>query len=70
MEFWLENRVKEVDHVICCDYEEDIFERNIKEGKSKFPDVKLYSANFSFSRIKSPFSVNKILTDTVSIKAG
>lgn len=47
---WLENRIKEVDDVIYCDYEDDIFERNIKEGKSKFRQVKLYSTNFSFSK--------------------
>jgi hypothetical protein len=47
---WLENRVNEVDDIIYCDYEEDIFERNIEEGKSKFRQVKLYSSNFSFSR--------------------
>jgi len=47
---WLENRVKEVDDVIYCDYEDDIFERNIEQGKSKFRQVKLYSSNFSFSK--------------------
>src|SRR3982751_3295189 len=47
---WLENRVKEVDDVIYCDYEDDIIERNIEQGKSKFRQVKLYSSNFSFSK--------------------
>jgi hypothetical protein len=47
---WLENRVNEVDDVIFCDYEDDIFERNIEKGKSKFRQVKLYSTNFSFSK--------------------
>lgn len=47
---WLENRVNEVGDVIYCDYEDDIFERNIEQGKSKFRQVKLYSSNFSFSQ--------------------
>jgi hypothetical protein len=47
---WLENRVNEVDDVIYCDYEDDIFQRNIEQGKSKFRQVKLYSSNFSFSK--------------------
>ncbi len=38
---WVENRVNEVDDVIYCDYEDDIFERNIEQGKSKFRQVKL-----------------------------
>jgi hypothetical protein len=47
---WLENRINEVDDIIYCDYEDDIFERNIKEGKALFRQVKLYSSNFSFSK--------------------
>jgi len=47
---WLENRVNEVDDIIYCDFEDDIFERNIEQGKSKFRQVKLYSTNFSFSK--------------------
>lgn len=47
---WLDNRVNEVNDVIYCDYEDDIFERNIEQGKSKFRQVKLYSSNFSFSK--------------------
>lgn len=47
---WLENRVNSVNDIIYCDYEEDIFERNIERSKSKFRQVKLYSSNFSFAR--------------------
>ncbi len=47
---WLENRINRVDDVIYCDYEDDIFERNITDGTSKFRQVKLYSKNFSFSQ--------------------
>lgn len=47
---WLENRINEVDDIIYCDYEDDIFERNIEQGKSKFRQIKLYSSNFSFSK--------------------
>jgi len=47
---WLENRISETDERIYCDNEEDIFQRNIATGESKFRQVKLYSSNFSFSR--------------------
>jgi hypothetical protein len=47
---WLENRINEVNERIYCDYEEDIFQRNISAGESKFRQVKLYSSNFSFSK--------------------
>ncbi len=47
---WIENRINKVDEVIYCDYEEDIFQRNLKAGKAKFRQIKLYSSNFSFSR--------------------
>lgn len=46
----MENRVNEVEDIIYCDYEDDIFERNIEQGKSKFRQIKLYSSNFSFSK--------------------
>ncbi len=47
---WLENRINQVDETIYCDYEEDIFQRDIEKRKSKFRQVKLYSSNFSFSK--------------------
>ncbi|KAB2915995.1 MAG: hypothetical protein F9K23_09695 [Bacteroidetes bacterium] len=47
---WIENRIKKIDEVIYCDYEDDIFQRNLKEEKVKFRQIKLYSSNFSFSK--------------------
>ncbi|MDJ1498918.1 hypothetical protein QNI19_38680 [Cytophagaceae bacterium DM2B3-1] len=47
---WLENRINGTDEVIYCDYEEDIFVRNVDRRESKFRQIKLYSTNFSFSR--------------------
>lgn len=44
------NRIEEKNEIIYCDYEEDIFERNIKGGISTFTQIKLYSSNFSFSK--------------------
>jgi hypothetical protein len=49
LETWLMNRVNNVDEVIYCDFEEDIFTRNIEKRQSKFHQIKLYSSNFSFS---------------------
>jgi len=46
---WLENRLAQNDVQIYCDYEEDVFERNVSEKKSTFRQVKLYSNNFSFT---------------------
>lgn len=47
---WIKNRIEKIDEVIYCDYEDDIFQRNLKEGKVKFRQIKLYSSNFSFSK--------------------
>jgi hypothetical protein len=47
---WLENRIQEKDEDIFCDYEEDIFQRDIYAGIAKFRQIKLYSRNFSFSK--------------------
>lgn len=49
LEDWLENRIANTDEIIYCDYEDDILARNIKKGKSKFTQIKLYSSDFSFS---------------------
>ncbi|AZA65539.1 hypothetical protein EG345_13035 [Chryseobacterium carnipullorum] len=50
LETWLRNRINKLDEVIYCDYEDDIFQRDLDKGASKFRQVKLYSSNFSFSR--------------------
>ncbi|MFC3199515.1 dsDNA nuclease domain-containing protein [Parapedobacter deserti] len=53
LESWLENYVKRGNHVIYCDYEEDIFLRDQKDWVSKFIQLKLYSSkNFSFSSVE------------------
>jgi hypothetical protein len=50
LESWLINRVEAKDELIYCDFEEDIFQRNLNDYKSKFRQIKLYnSKNFSFS---------------------
>ena len=34
LENWLRNKVNKVDEIIYCEYEDDIFQRNIEEGSS------------------------------------
>ncbi len=48
IEDWIQNRIGKRDDVIYCDYEDDIFARDLKQGTSKFTQVKLYSTDFSF----------------------
>lgn len=49
LEIWLSNKVNAIDENIYCEYEDDIFQQNINEGKSTFSQLKLYgSKNFSF----------------------
>jgi len=48
IENWLQNRIANKDEVIYCDFEDDIFARDLKQGTSKFTQVKLYSTDFSF----------------------
>lgn len=48
MEDWVQNRIANKDEIIYCDYEDDIFARDLKQGTSKFTQVKLYSTDFSF----------------------
>jgi hypothetical protein len=49
LESWLLNRVNNTDEIIYCDFEEDIFSRNLGKETSTFRQIKLYSTNFSFS---------------------
>ena len=50
LEVWLYNKVHGIDENIYCDFEDDIFQRNLKLFKSTFKQLKLYSSkNFSFS---------------------
>jgi hypothetical protein len=49
LENWLSNKVNKIEEVIYCEYEDDIFQRDIVAGTSKFIQIKLYgSKSFSF----------------------
>ena len=53
LENWLENYNSKNNEIIFCDYEEDIFQRDLDQWSSKFTQLKLYSSkNFSFSSIE------------------
>lgn len=50
LEVWLYNKVHGIDEHIYCDFEDDIFQRDLKLFKSTFKQLKLYSSkNFSFA---------------------
>ena len=50
LEIWLSNKIKNIDEIIYCDHEEDIFQRDLKEFKATFTQLKLYSSkHFSFA---------------------
>lgn len=49
LENWLSNKVNTVEEIIYCEYEDDIFQRDINAGASKFTQIKLYGSKpFSF----------------------
>lgn len=53
LEIWLSNKVTGIEEEIYCDYEEDIFQRDLKQYKSTFKQLKLYSSkNFSFASVE------------------
>ncbi|WP_433763703.1 hypothetical protein [Flavobacterium ginsenosidimutans] len=53
LETWVLNKVNGVEEVIYCDYEEDIFQRDLSEFKATFRQFKLYSSKkFSFSSLE------------------
>lgn len=53
LEVWLYNKVHGIEENIYCDFEEDIYQRDLKEYKSIFRQLKLYSSkNFSFSSVE------------------
>jgi hypothetical protein len=53
LEAWLENHLLKNTDVIYCDYEEDIFQRDLDKWNSKFTQLKLYSSkNFSFGSVE------------------
>lgn len=50
LETWLQNKNNGADEIIYCDYEEDIFQRDLSSFKATFKQLKLYSSkNFSFA---------------------
>lgn len=53
LETWIKNKVDGINEQIFCDYEEDIFQRDLSQYKTTFRQVKLYSSkNFSFTSIE------------------
>ncbi len=49
LETWISNFIEGVKEDIYCEFEEDIFQKDILTQKLKFRQIKLYSSNFSFS---------------------
>lgn len=50
LEIWLANKINKVDENIYCEYEEDIFQRDLNDFKATFRQIKLYSSKrFSLS---------------------
>ncbi len=49
LEAWVFNYLNNIKEDIYCEYEEDIFQKNIVNRGIKFRQIKLYSKNFSFS---------------------
>lgn len=49
LEDWIENRIIGGSCDIYCDYEDDIFARDISQKKSIFTQIKLYKTDFSFA---------------------
>ncbi|MEH6682701.1 MAG: hypothetical protein V7724_19315 [Sediminicola sp.] len=50
LEVWLYNKVHRINEHIYCDFEDDIFQRDLNSFKSTFKQLKLYSSkNFSFA---------------------
>lgn len=49
LETWISNFISNTKEDIYCEFEEDIFQRNLLAQKLTFRQIKLYSSNFSFS---------------------
>lgn len=49
LEAWIFNYINNIKEDIYCEYEEDIFQKDIITKGVKFRQIKLYSKNFSFS---------------------
>ncbi len=48
LEIWIQNLINGIDEKIYCDYENDIFQKNVRSKTMAFTQIKLYSRNFSF----------------------
>jgi len=44
LEIWIANRINKVDENIYCEYEDDIFQRDLNDFKATFRQIKLYSS--------------------------
>lgn len=49
LETWIQNFIYGFEEEIYCEYEEDIFHKDLINNSLKFRQIKLYSTNFSFS---------------------
>lgn len=49
LETWISNSISGAKEDIYCEFEEDIFQRDLLAQKLTFRQIKLYSSNFSFS---------------------
>lgn len=49
LEDWIENRIAGGNEEIYCEFEDDIFTKDIAKRKITFKQIKLYSSGFSFS---------------------
>lgn len=49
LETWISNFLYDIKEDIYCEFEEDIFQKDISSKKLTFRQIKLYSTNFSFS---------------------
>ncbi|MES2808586.1 MAG: hypothetical protein V4619_08185 [Bacteroidota bacterium] len=60
---WLDIYLDGSDQIIYCDYEEDIFQRDVSAWVSKFRQLKLYSSkNFSFSSVEIIKAISHFFT--------
>lgn len=49
LETWVSNFLYDIKEDIYCEFEEDIFQKDVPSQKLTFRQIKLYSSNFSFS---------------------
>lgn len=49
LETWIDNFLNDIKEDIYCEFEEDIFQKDLLAQRLTFRQIKLYSSNFSFS---------------------